>query len=54
MEVPHKCGLSCVTGTGRGIPEDKQQFLFRQFGQVDKDSHNGLGFGSCPHMLAKG
>ncbi len=35
-----------VCDTGRGIPEDKQQALFRQFQQVEAtDAQNGFGLG---------
>ncbi len=48
-------GRFTVRDTGRGIPEDKQQVLFREFQQVeDGDSYSGFGLGlHLCRMLAK-
>jgi signal transduction histidine kinase len=48
-------GRFTVRDTGRGIPEQKQEVLFRQFQQVeDEDANSGFGLGLylC-RMLAK-
>jgi signal transduction histidine kinase len=47
-------GRFCVRDTGRGIPADKQQLLFREFQQVeDGDSLGGFGLGlNLCRMLA--
>ncbi len=53
--VSPRAGRFTVRDTGRGIPEDKQEALFRQFQQVEaEDAHNGFGLGLylC-RMLAK-
>jgi len=43
-----------VTDTGCGIPEEKQHFIFKRFGQVNKNmlrEGNGLGLSICKGLI---
>ncbi|MGR9054169.1 MAG: ATP-binding protein, partial [Gammaproteobacteria bacterium] len=46
-EYGHSLLTLKVADTGRGIPDDKRQFIFEPFNQIDDDdfSHEGLGLG---------